>query len=196
MKNHITYTISILLMFWTTSLFSQSPPVVFKSISDTSGKKKADQQQNFKNPVRVSSIIIPSVALAYGFVKLGNNALTNLDVEAKHEFYSEHPHKQFIVDNYLQFAPGAAVFALNGLGLKGKNSLLDQSGVYLLSNIILNATTQSLKGITAVTRPDGTPRAFPPATQRRHLPRLNFFAENMVTNRSGTRSQAIPQLQQ
>lgn len=161
MKNHITYTISILLMFWTTSLFSQSPPVVFKSISDTSGKKKADQQQNFKNPVRVSSIIIPSVALAYGFVKLGNNALTNLDVEAKHEFYSEHPHKQFIVDNYLQFAPGAAVFALNGLGLKGKNSLFDQSGVYLLSNIILNATTQSLKGITAVTRPDGTPRAFP-----------------------------------
>ncbi|EDM34555.1 hypothetical protein PBAL39_11175 [Pedobacter sp. BAL39] len=99
--------------------------------------------------------------MAYGFVKLDNNALTRLDLEARHEFYSEHPHRQFIVDDYLQFAPGAAVFALNGLGIKGKNSLIDQSGIYLLSNIILNGTTQSLKRITAVTRPDGTQNAFP-----------------------------------
>ncbi|KEQ29576.1 hypothetical protein N180_17985 [Pedobacter antarcticus 4BY] len=30
-----------------------------------------------------------------------------------------------------------------------------------MSNIILNGTTQSIKRITAVTRPDGTPNAFP-----------------------------------
>jgi len=50
---------------------------------------------------------------------------------------------------------------LNGFSVKGKNSMIDQTGIYLLSNIFLNATTQSLKRITAVTRPDGTPNAFP-----------------------------------
>jgi len=53
---------------------------------------------------------------------LDNNALTRLEQEARHEFYSEHPHRQFIVDDYLQFAPGAAVFVLNGLGFKGKTA--------------------------------------------------------------------------
>jgi len=154
-KNKIFLYVSLFLVLTSAKSFSQS------GIPDSLRSKDCYRHQNFTNPVRISAIIIPSIALAYGFVKLDNNALTNLDLEAKHEFYSEHPHKQFIIDNYLQFAPGVAVFALNTLGIKGKNSLLDQSGVYLLSNIILNGSTQSLKGITGVTRPDGTPRAFP-----------------------------------
>jgi hypothetical protein len=160
MKKHIVISISTLFIFCNTNSFSQDS-INPQKVTDTATIRETHLRQTFKNPVRVSAIVIPTAALAYGFIKLGNNALTNLDEEAKHEFYSEHPHKQFTVDNYLQFAPGAAVFALNGLGIKGKNSLLDQSGVYLLSNIILNGATQSLKGITAVTRPDGTPRAFP-----------------------------------
>lgn len=161
MTKHFLYILSILLMSWAISSFGQTVKTLTDTVTDTTNNKVRLEQQNFKNTVRLKAIIIPSVALAYGFVKLGNNALTNLDIEAKHEFYSEHPHKQFIVDDYMQFAPGAAVFALNGLGIKGKNSLLDQSGVYLLSNIILNGTTQSLKRITNVTRPDGTSNAFP-----------------------------------
>jgi membrane-associated phospholipid phosphatase len=161
MKKKIAFIITIVLVFCNTISFSQDSVAPIIRTLDTDAIGNTHFRADFKNPVRVSAIIIPTAALAYGFVKLGNNALTNLDLEARHEFYNEHPHKQFIIDNYLQFAPGAAVFALNGLGIRGKNSLLDQSGVYLLSNIILNSATQSLKGITAVTRPDGTPRAFP-----------------------------------
>lgn len=154
-KNKIFLYVSLLLVLIGVKSFSQS------GIPDSLRNNDRYGRQSFTNPVRISAIIIPSIALAYGFVKLNNNALKNLDLEARHEFYDEHPHKQFIIDNYLQFAPGATVFALNALGIKGKNDLLDQSGIYLLSNIILNGTTQSLKGITRVTRPDGTPRAFP-----------------------------------
>jgi hypothetical protein len=128
---------------------------------DTSCVQAKVPLQESNSALPLSAVIIPMGAMAYGFVKLDNNALTRLDLEARHEFYSEHPHRQFIVDDYLQFAPGSAVFALSGLAIKGKNSLIDQSGIYLLSNIILNGTTQSLKRITAVTRPDGTPNAFP-----------------------------------
>lgn len=148
-------------MLYTSTLFGQEIPVVPSAKTDTLDQTKLRSGQAFKNSIRLTAAIIPTVALAYGFVKLNNNALTNLDEQAKREFYSEHPHRKFRVDDYLQFAPGAAVFALNGLGIKGKNTLLDQSGVYLLSNIILNTTTQSLKRITNVTRPDGTSNAFP-----------------------------------
>ncbi|SHF42507.1 phosphatase PAP2 family protein [Pedobacter caeni] len=160
MKNYFFFA-SMFLMLYTSTLFGQEIPVVPSAKTDTLNQIQLRSGQEFKNSIRLTATIIPTVALAYGFVKLNNNALTNLDEQAKREFYSEHPHRKFRVDDYLQFAPGAAVFALNGLGIKGKNSLLDQSGVYLLSNIILNTTTQSLKRITNVTRPDGTSNAFP-----------------------------------
>eukprot|EP01132_Coremiostelium_polycephalum_P019904 gene19904-23665_t len=119
------------------------------------------RSKNFKNTIPITGIIVPATALAYGFVKLNNSALTKLDEKARQEFYAQHPHRKFTIDDYLQFAPGAAVFTLNAMGIKGKNSLTDQGGVYLVSNIILNATCQSLKRITAVTRPNGAPNSFP-----------------------------------
>ncbi|MES2446364.1 MAG: phosphatase PAP2 family protein [Bacteroidota bacterium] len=151
----------ILQILFTVSTFAQQAVDTIKVQSDTPGMKSKISKHKFQKAYSGSAFIIPGAAIAYGFIKLDNNALTRLDQEAKHEFYSGHPHRQFIVDDYLQFAPGAAVFVLNGLAVKGKNNVSDQSGIYLLSNIILNGTTQSLKRITAVTRPDGTPNAFP-----------------------------------
>ncbi|NQX39276.1 PAP2 superfamily protein [Pedobacter steynii] len=161
MKNYFPYAVTVLLIIWTTTIFGQDVSPLSSNKTDTLAQHRKLSGQGFKNTIPLSATIIPTVALAYGFVKLNNNALTKLDEQAKREFYSEHPHRKFRLDDYLQFAPGAAVFALNGLGIKGKNSLADQSGVYLLSNIILNTTAQSLKRITDVTRPDGTSNAFP-----------------------------------
>jgi hypothetical protein len=155
------YQVMFFMFCGAVALAQTRTTITFAQQDSLSGHDNKYQRRNFTNTVQISAIIIPSVALAYGFVKLDNNVLANLDLEARHEFYSEHPHRQFIVDDYLQFAPGAAVFALNGMGIKGRNSLLDQSGVFLLSNIILNGTTQTVKRITDVTRPDGTPYAFP-----------------------------------
>jgi hypothetical protein len=161
MKSRIRCFLYILLILFPVSSFANQAVDTIPEQSDTSSVHDKIVLQELNSPIPLSAVIIPGAAMAYGFIKLDNNALTRLDQEARHEFYSEHPHRQFIVDDYLQFAPGAVVFVLNGLGIKGKNSLIDQSGIYLLSNIILNSTTQSLKRITAVTRPDGTPNAFP-----------------------------------
>lgn len=161
MKKYFFYLFLVLPEFFTVSASARQAGNLLQAQPDTTGLKPEIPRQELQKALPLSAVIIPGAAMAYGFVKLDNNALARLDQEARHEFYSEHPHRQFIVDDYLQFAPGVAVFALNGLALKGKNSLIDQSGIYLLSNIILNGTTQSLKRITAVTRPDGTPNAFP-----------------------------------
>ncbi|MEJ5993193.1 phosphatase PAP2 family protein [Pedobacter sp. Du54] len=107
------------------------------------------------------TIILPTAGMAYGFIKLGNHGLTDIDLKARYEFSIEHPHPRFIVDDYLQFAPGTAVLVLSGIGVKGKNRIVDQAGIYLVSNLLLNVFCQGLKNITAVPRPDGTSNSFP-----------------------------------
>ena len=125
------------------------------AINDTTGSITG------KNVIRMRQLILPGAAVAYGFLTLNNNALKDLNQEAKHTFYSDHPHRPIVVDDYLQFAPGGAVLLLSAAGIKGRNRVANQAGVYLLSNLILNATAQSVKRITGVTRPDGTPNSFP-----------------------------------
>jgi hypothetical protein len=161
MKSALRCFLNILLILFTGSTFARQAVNTIREQSDTSDIHAKILLQELNRRLPLSAVIIPGAAMTYGFIKLDNKALTRIDQETRHEFYNEHPHRQFIVDDYLQFAPGVAVFALKGLGIKAKNSLLDQSGIYLLSNIILNGTAQSLKRITAVTRPDGTPNAFP-----------------------------------
>ncbi|MFF5384311.1 phosphatase PAP2 family protein [Pedobacter suwonensis] len=124
-------------------------------------KNNNEQVRRFKIRMSPFAAIASSAGIAYGFVKLGNHGLSDLDIAARHEFALEHPHPKFRVDDYLQFAPGVLVLGLSAAGVKGRNSTLDQAGVYLLSNIILTASCQSLKRITKVPRPDGSSNAFP-----------------------------------
>lgn len=125
------------------------------TINDTTGSATG------KNVIRMRQLILPGTAVAYGFLTMNSNALKDLDQEAKHTFYSEHPHRPIVVDDYLQFAPGGAALLLSAAGLKGRNRIANQAGVYLLSNLILNSTAQTVKRIAGVTRPDGTSNSFP-----------------------------------
>jgi membrane-associated phospholipid phosphatase len=65
-------------------------------------------------------------------------------------------------DNYLQYAPGLSVYALNAMGIKGKHNFKDRTLTYLLSSLISGVTVQSIKAVTKVRRPDGIgSNAFP-----------------------------------
>ncbi len=110
----------------------------------------------FKKPFPVKSFVLPAVTIAYGFVALKTDALQDIDENTQEEIWSDHPHHLLHIDNYLQFGPAAAVYALNLLGIKGEHDLLDRSALYLMSNIFLNITVSSLKKITHQERPDGS----------------------------------------
>lgn len=127
MKNCLRYFFSMLPVFFTISAFGQQAGSIVLVQSDTADLKTKTSQE-ISSTLPLPAAIIPSAAMAYGFVKLGNNALTSLDLEARHEFYSEHPHRKFIIDDYLQFAPGAAAFALNGLGVSSWYTISAYSG--------------------------------------------------------------------
>lgn len=111
--------------------------------------KMNQRRQNLK------SLIVPAALITYGFVSLESDALQSLDNQIKEEIWTERPHNPIKVDNYLQYAPAAAVYGLNAMGIKGKNSFRDRTMIYLVSNAMMGITVQALKKITRLQRPDG-----------------------------------------
>jgi PAP2 superfamily len=105
---------------------------------------------------RFRSLIIPGVLITYGLVSMGNNGLKRVNEEVKEEVWSDHPHQLRHFDNFLKFAPAISVYALNAVGIHGKNNFRDRTMIYLLANMITNGFVFSLKGITHQLRPDGS----------------------------------------
>jgi hypothetical protein len=109
-----------------------------------------------QNPPAIRSFIVPAVLVSYGLVSLGNNAIRTLDYSTKAELQEDHPLFANHADNYMQFAPMAAVYALNLAGVKGKHGIVDQTALYILSFGIMGVSTATVKRLADRPRPDGS----------------------------------------
>jgi len=66
------------------------------------------------------------------------------------------------VDNYIQYAPAVAVYALDAFGLKAKNKILKQTLLLAGSQALMSTVVYPLKAISNVERPNGAGfRSFP-----------------------------------
>lgn len=140
----------VCLPFLVSAQISQSP--VPDSISV---KSKSIMIPRGKNPPKLGSFIVPAVFLGYGALSLGNNAVRNLDYSTRNELQEDHPLFANHADDYLRFVPAAAVYALNLAGIKGKHSVVDQTGLYFLSMGIMEVSTTVVKRAVDRKRPDG-----------------------------------------
>lgn len=59
------------------------------------------------------------------------------------------------VDDYLRFAPIAAVYSLNAFGVKGKNNVGNQTALLAKSMVLTTLITKTLKSTIHVKRPTG-----------------------------------------
>lgn len=109
-------------------------------------------QQYFKP----NHILVPMAFLLYGFTSLHNEELQELNVSTKQEIREENPHFHSSIDNYLQFAPAASVFALSAAGVKTTHNFKDRAILLGMSTAIMAGTVFSLKKITHQWRPDGS----------------------------------------
>lgn len=128
---------------------SFNPPCNKIKISTGFNKVKETNQQ-------VISLILPSAAIAYGFISLQKNTLRKLNISTKSEITEDRNTPITKIDNYLQFSPVLAVYGLNALGIKGKNNLRDRTIIYVMSTVITTAMVTPLKHITKEERPDGS----------------------------------------
>ncbi len=95
--------------------------------------------------------VVPPVTLALaGLVAQGK-----ISRQLQSHVNSQYPSFHSNVDNYLQYAPAVVSLGLASAGVKGKHSLGDQVILALLSNLIAQGVTQSMKRIIQYPRPNG-----------------------------------------
>lgn len=98
--------------------------------------------------------VLPAAAITYGAISLHSDGLEDLNEYVKWEVSQEHPHNKLHIDNYLQWSPAVAVYALNAFGVKGKHDFVDRSLIYGMSTVIMASTVLVTKDLTHEWRPD------------------------------------------
>ncbi len=156
----------LMLFFFTpiTYLYAQLPDSTM-DLPDQPGVKgqaiEKQMQQNYKARLSIKTLAVPLALITYGAFSQADEDMRDLDNNIKNVVRRD-PDFKTPVDNYLQYTPGLAVYALNAVGIKGKNNFRDRTMIYLMSNLVMGITVQSIKNITKVQRPEGFGKnAFP-----------------------------------
>jgi len=137
----------LLLVLISSRVCSQVPDSLSKKIK--SGK-------TINRNEKVTTYIIPAACISYGFIALHNNLLEKVDNHIKTDILKNHSGFSTHIDNYLQYTPVAAVYALNFMGVKSKNNFIDRTFIYAISNGIMTGCIELLKKQIHRLRPNGS----------------------------------------
>lgn len=116
--------------------------------------QKIDSIISIKKQSYVKPFIIPAALITYGIVAQGDNFVNDFDRSIQRRINNNKLNPSELPEDILRFVPGIAVYGLNLSGLKGKNNLIDASGIYLLSNVIMAGSVKITKELTNYERPD------------------------------------------
>jgi hypothetical protein len=104
---------------------------------------------------------VPALLIATSLISFTDN-----EVFDRYEIHEDRnrltPQFRTHIDDYVQYAPIAAVYALNLAGVKGQHDVINQTVLLIKTEILMTAFVFPLKKITAVPRPDtGERNSFP-----------------------------------
>lgn len=112
-----------------------------------------DKKENLK--FKCKQLIIPTVLIGYGLIGLESDDLKDLNLGIRNEV-AEDIDDKITIDDFSQYAPIVAVYALNIAGIKGKNNLRERTIILGTSYLLMSGTVMGLKSLTKIERPDGS----------------------------------------
>ncbi len=142
MTNRKTLLLILILLSFFYRIFGQ------ESSSDSI---TVDRNVEFK----YSALIIPTVLIGYGVIGIESDGIKIWNSEIKEEL-NENIDEKLTIDDFSQYAPALTVYALDALGIKGKNNFRDKTTILTTSFLIMTTTVTSLKLTTNIKRPDGS----------------------------------------
>jgi membrane-associated phospholipid phosphatase len=98
----------------------------------------------------------PGILIVYGWVATKSDALFSVSKSVQQYVWVDHPHNTTKFDDYLQFAPAVAVYALNFAGIKGEHNFIDRSMIFGISNLIMESFVSIIKNNSHEIRPDSS----------------------------------------
>lgn len=111
--------------------------------------------KSLTSPFKYKQLILPTLLISYGFIGIESDQLKGFNLDLQEEV-QEHIDEKISIDDFSQYAPAAAVYALNAAGVRGKNNFKNRSVLLVSSYVIMAGTVMSLKRLTKVERPDGS----------------------------------------
>ncbi len=111
---------------------------------------------------KTRSFIPPAVLVSYGATSFYIPGLRRLDQYVYREANEHDIATRSNLENYFQYTPVVLTYALNLVGVHGKNAFVDRTLTLVLAQSILGITLTSLKHATHRLRPNGADRlSFP-----------------------------------
>ncbi|MEH6682228.1 MAG: phosphatase PAP2 family protein [Sediminicola sp.] len=148
--------IVLFLLVSITKVSGQNASIDSINLKVSGQQTSIDSTKSKKNiQFKYKSLIIPTALIGYGVVGLESPTLKDIDNRAKDEF-REHDDKKLNIDDFSQYSPFLSVYALNAMGIQGKNNFKDRTIVLGTAYIIMGGSVNILKKTTKVTRPDGS----------------------------------------
>lgn len=106
-------------------------------------------------------LLIPATLIGFGLLGIENHNIESWNKQIREEV-TEDIDEKITIDDFSQYAPMAAVYGLNAIGIEGKHDFADRSLIMATSYLIMSSTVLGLKSVTRVERPDGSSRnSFP-----------------------------------
>ncbi len=114
-----------------------------------------DSSENKFTQTKNASLWVPLSLISLGYISSKNKFIINKYkvAEERNEKYRTFHTR---IDDYLQYAPVAALYGLNAAGLTGKNNIHFQSRVLLKAELLMSGIILSLKKLTRELRPDSS----------------------------------------
>ena len=139
----------LLLMFFRSFLYGQVNENTFAGSSVDSVPEK----QGIK-ATEIIGVALPAAMITYGLISLGDNGIRKIDRNVYNSLEQNNRFWHISADDYVQFAPAAAAYAMKFMKVKSTDNLLDMTILYGLSNLVAGGITQGGKIIVGRERPD------------------------------------------
>jgi hypothetical protein len=136
------FSFLFILCTWTSAAEAQSP--------DSLPAVRRGESRGFR--ASYAAYLLPGALITYGALTQAARPLRRLD-ERLDAAVGNHSLR---MDDYLQYAPAAAVYGLDWAGLKAKRSFRDRTFVMASSHLLMAASTYAVKHAAGVMRPDGS----------------------------------------
>lgn len=139
---------------------AQSPPA-FPEKADSIASHVAPSSPQLRSRAWVKAMEAPvALGLLSLFSITNNNLLDERHIRTRRNHSM--PDFRTHADDYLQYAPGVAMFALDAFGIKAQHDFANRTAMLIKTEALVGVLCYSLKRITAVPRPDtGAPTSFP-----------------------------------
>lgn len=110
-----------------------------------------------RNPYRFqpAHLILPGILIGTGLIGLESDWLKHTDHETNDEL-QEHPHPTLGIDDFSQYTPLAAAYALRLCGVKGIHDYAGLTVISATAYLLTGLSVYGVKSLTGVMRPDGS----------------------------------------